>query len=103
MVEDRIMQKGWMLVKTLMVLVLAVSVPSYAAHGEKRAVKKAILMVAFGTSVPEAQKVFERIDAQAKESFPVWKSVGRTVQGLFERNWPKRANCWIPPKRPWPN
>jgi sirohydrochlorin cobaltochelatase len=70
MVEDRIMQKGWVLVTTLMVLVLAVSVPSYAAHGEKRAVKKAILMVAFGTSVPEAQKVFGRIDAQAKESFP---------------------------------
>jgi sirohydrochlorin cobaltochelatase len=64
------MQRKWWLVPTLMAFMLAGPVHSFAAHGDKRAVKKAILMVAFGTSVPEAQKVFERIDAQAKESFP---------------------------------
>ncbi len=64
------MQKKWWLVTMLVALMLAGPIHSFAAHGEKRAAKKAILMVAFGTSVPEAQKVFGRIDAQAKESFP---------------------------------
>jgi len=32
--------------------------------------KKAILLVAFGTSVPEAQKAFEQIDMQVKKAFP---------------------------------
>ncbi len=32
--------------------------------------KKAILLVAFGTSVPEARKAFDRIDSQVKAAFP---------------------------------
>lgn len=42
----------------------------FAAHGEKRSEKKAILVVAFGTSVPEAQKVFGKIDRKVRQVFP---------------------------------
>ena len=41
-----------------------------AAHGENPPEKKAILLVAFGTTVPEAQKAFDRVDAQVKAVFP---------------------------------
>jgi sirohydrochlorin cobaltochelatase len=50
-------------------MVLATST-CLAAHGEKRAQKKAILMAAFGTTVPEAQKAFDQIDARTKQAFP---------------------------------
>ncbi|HIC85643.1 MAG TPA: sirohydrochlorin cobaltochelatase [Desulfobacterales bacterium] len=42
----------------------------YSRHGEKRAVKKAVLLVAFGTSIPRAQKVFDYIDKAVKKEFP---------------------------------
>jgi sirohydrochlorin cobaltochelatase len=64
------MHKGRLLLLTLMAFILAGSVHAFAAHGDKPAAKKAILMVAFGTSVPEAQKAFDQIDAQAKTTFP---------------------------------
>lgn len=40
------------------------------AHGDDRPVKKGILLVAFGTSVPQAQKSFDDIDAKVKKAFP---------------------------------
>jgi sirohydrochlorin cobaltochelatase len=52
------------------VCMVLTTVTSFAAHGEKRAPKKAILMAAFGTTVPEAQKAFDQIDARAKQAFP---------------------------------
>jgi sirohydrochlorin cobaltochelatase len=41
-----------------------------AKHGEKPPVKKAIVLVAFGTSDPEAAKAFERVEKRTKERFP---------------------------------
>ncbi len=38
-------------------------------HGDKKPEKKGILLVTFGTSIPEAQKVFEGIDKAAKARF----------------------------------
>jgi sirohydrochlorin cobaltochelatase len=46
------------------------STTCHAGHGEKRTPKKAILMAAFGTTVPEAQKAFDQIHARAKQVFP---------------------------------
>ncbi len=40
-----------------------------AAHGEKKPKKKAILIVAFGTSDPTAQKVFDKINDQTRNAF----------------------------------
>jgi sirohydrochlorin cobaltochelatase len=39
-------------------------------HGDKRPVKKGILLVAFGTSIPEAQEAFANIEEEVKEAFP---------------------------------
>ena len=51
-------------------LVLGFASPSPASgHGDKKKEKKGILLVSFGTSVPEAQKVYDNIDAAAKERF----------------------------------
>jgi sirohydrochlorin cobaltochelatase len=49
---------------------LFVAINGFAAHGEKRAEKKAILLAAFGTTVPEAQKALDQVEAQTKKAFP---------------------------------
>jgi sirohydrochlorin cobaltochelatase len=41
-----------------------------AKQGERASTKKAILLVAFGTSDPEAAKAFEIIEKRARERFP---------------------------------
>ncbi|SMC17368.1 anaerobic cobaltochelatase [Desulfacinum hydrothermale DSM 13146] len=43
---------------------------AWAMHGKARHQKQAILMVAFGTSVPQAQKAFQIVDERVKEAFP---------------------------------
>jgi len=43
--------------------------PIYA-HGEKGLMKKGILLVAFGSTIPEAQVSFENIDRSVKKAFP---------------------------------
>ena len=53
----------------VMVALLCCSLNGFAAHGEKKPDKKAILLVSFGTSDPEARKVFDRIDEQTRKSF----------------------------------
>jgi sirohydrochlorin cobaltochelatase len=58
-----------MLSLIVMIALLCCSLNGVAAHGEKKPEKKAILLVAFGTSVPEAQKVFDRIDEQTRKAF----------------------------------
>ncbi|MDY0042276.1 MAG: sirohydrochlorin cobaltochelatase, partial [Desulforhabdus sp.] len=42
---------------------------AFAIHGKEHPKKKAILLVAFGTSVPEAQKVYEKIDEKVRQAF----------------------------------
>ncbi len=41
-----------------------------SGHGREREMKKGILLVAFGSSVPEAQVSFENIDKRVKKEFP---------------------------------
>jgi len=60
----------YMMPVLVMIALLCCSLNGFAAHGEKKTEKKAILLVAFGTSVPEAQKVFDRIDEQTRKEFP---------------------------------
>ena len=66
---------------TLLSLVLP---PSFLyAHGDKRPMKKGILLVAFGTTVPEAQISFENIERSVKKTFPGipvrWGYTSRTI------------------------
>lgn len=41
-----------------------------ASHGQEQPEKTGILLVAFGTSVPEAQVAFKNIDSMVKKAFP---------------------------------
>ena len=56
----------------MMVTVLAFTLSAglALAHGEKKPMKKGILLVAFGTSVPEAQVSFENIEKKVKAAYP---------------------------------
>ncbi|MBF0103080.1 MAG: sirohydrochlorin cobaltochelatase [Desulfobacterales bacterium] len=54
----------------LTVLMLMSLTAMVAAHGKKKPVKKGILLVSFGTSVPEAQVAFKHIEEKVKAEFP---------------------------------
>lgn len=63
----------WTMKTLLFVFILiAISiVPSFAGpHGKEKAVKKGILLVAFGSKIPEAQVSFTNIEANVKKVFP---------------------------------
>lgn len=64
------MKRQWLMVFGLIGLIVLTAVNGLAAHGEKRPEKKAILLAAFGTTVPEAQKAFDQVEARVKQAFP---------------------------------
>ena len=64
------MKRTWILVLAMIVISFYFSVDCSARHGEEKPARKAILLVAFGTSDPEAQKTFGRIEEQARKAFP---------------------------------
>lgn len=53
------------------------------AHGDKRPMKKGILLVAFGTTVPEAQISFDNIEQSVKKGLPgvpvYWSYTSRII------------------------
>ena len=49
---------------------LVLSVEFSHGYGERMSEKKGILLVAFGTTVPEAQISFENIESSVKKAFP---------------------------------
>ena len=68
----------------LLVLVHLVLSPSFlSAHGDKRPMKKGILLVAFGSTVPEAQVSFDNIERSVKKSLPgvpvYWSYTSRII------------------------
>lgn len=54
---------------------------AFAGHGETNAQKKGILLVAFGTSIKEAQKSFDNMEKQVKKACP-----GIPVRWAFTSN-----------------
>jgi len=54
----------------VMLLLLLGTLDATAKHGEKASTKKAILLVAFGTSDPEAAQAFKQVEKTARERFP---------------------------------
>lgn len=69
MEENKVKKTGIMVLAGVLGFIL-MSVNGFAAHGEKRAEKKAILLAAFGTTVPEAQKALDQVEARVKQTFP---------------------------------
>ena len=68
----------------LLVLVHLVLSPDFlSAHGDKRPMKKGILLVAFGSTVPAAQVSFENIEQSVKKSLPgvpvYWSYTSRII------------------------
>jgi sirohydrochlorin cobaltochelatase len=68
----------------LLALVFLVLPPApLAAHGDKRPMKKGILLVAFGSTVPEAQVSFDNIERSVKKSLPgvpvYWSYTSRII------------------------
>ena len=65
------MQKVWLCLLVLsFVYILGTSCAFAAPHSKGSPPGRAILLVAFGTSVPDAQKAFDNIDDQARKAFP---------------------------------
>lgn len=64
------MKRHRLMVLGLIGLITLTAVNSFAAHGEKREEKKAILLAAFGTTVPEAQKALDHVEARVRQAFP---------------------------------
>ncbi len=52
-----------------LLLILSLSAPAFG-HGHDRPEKKGILLAAFGTTVPEAEKSMDNLDKLAKAAFP---------------------------------
>ena len=64
------MQRVWMLSMALALLSLFAGRAASAAEEGKKPPKRAILLVAFGTSVPQAQTAYDQVDATVKKAFP---------------------------------
>lgn len=83
------MKKKSLCVQIIVILLFAAASACAAAGNTANSQKKAILLVAFGTSVPEAQKSFGLIEAQVKKSFPDveirWGFESRTIRSKLAK------------------
>ncbi|WP_029894408.1 sirohydrochlorin cobaltochelatase [Desulfohalovibrio reitneri] len=63
--------------------------PAQAGHGHDRPDKTGILLVAFGTSIPEAQTVFDTIDQRVRNAHPGtpvrWAFTSSIIRDKIER------------------
>ena len=77
------MPKIWVYLVVLSVVCTFFCLSSHAAE-KNRPEKKAILLVAFGTTVPEARKAFDKIESQTRSAFPGvevrWAFTSKTIR-----------------------
>ena len=65
------MKHKTLITSTILLLIVCFTTFSFAiGHGDKKAKKVGILLVAFGSSIPEAQVSFENIDKKVKAAYP---------------------------------
>jgi sirohydrochlorin cobaltochelatase len=69
MEKERAMERVWFLLTALALLSLFASNVAIAKEGEMRNPKKGLLIVAFGTSVPEAKTAYDHVEAAARKAF----------------------------------
>ena len=74
------------LVKVIVLFILISLLPPTSplyAHGEKRPMKKGILLVGFGTTIPEARVSYKNIERSVKAAFPsvpvYWSYTSRII------------------------
>jgi sirohydrochlorin cobaltochelatase len=65
------MKHKTLIISTILLLIVCFTTFAFAiGHGDKKAKKVGILLVAFGSSIPEAQVSFENIDKKVKAAYP---------------------------------
>lgn len=64
------LRRVWWMPALVLCLWLLAAGAAWAGHGPQAAPRKAILLVTFGTSVPEAQRAFQAIEAATRARFP---------------------------------
>jgi sirohydrochlorin cobaltochelatase len=80
------------LTKTILtfMLVLALALPAFAGHGKQAAERKGILLVAFGTTIPEARAAFTNIEEEVRKAFPDtevrWAYSAKQVRHTIKEN-----------------
>ncbi len=83
------MQRLWVLSMVLAILSLFAGRTVFAAEEGRKPPKKAILLVAFGTTVSEAQKAYDQVDAMVKKAFPGiearWAYTSKIVRAKLAR------------------
>ena len=95
------MQKRWLFTSAWIVCLVLLTATCFAAHGEKRTPKKAILLAAFGTTVPEAQKAFDQIEAQVKQAFPGIEVRWAYTSSIVRAKLAKQGKVLLLPNPPW--
>ena len=89
--------KGLALATMLMCIVFVTSTGYAKVHGTSKTPKDAILLVAFGTSVPEAQKALDQIDEQVKKAFPNVKVTWAYTSKIIRKKLAKQGKNLDPP------
>ncbi len=83
------MQNLLPLILALAMLGMVVCGNSFASGTKKAVLRRGILLVAFGTSAPEAQKSFDQIDLQTRKAFPEteirWAFTSKTIRGKLAK------------------
>ncbi|MCX7822390.1 MAG: sirohydrochlorin cobaltochelatase [Syntrophobacterales bacterium] len=79
----------WLLTLALVLITSFTTVEAQAMRKSSKEHKRAILLVAFGTSVPEAQKAFENVDSMVKKAFPEitirWAYTSKTIRAKLAK------------------
>lgn len=89
--------RGLALAAMLMCIVFVTSTGYAKGHGTSKTPKEAILLVAFGTSVPEAQKALDGIDEQVKRAFPNVKVTWAYTSRIIRKKLAKQGKSLDPP------
>ena len=84
------MHRVWIMFAVLTALGLMTGQCSFASEGSGGSpLKKGILLVAFGTSIPEAQKAYDQVDAVVRKTFPGieirWAYTSKTIRAKLAK------------------